>query len=533
MNEKESNTSKEESPVSIEEIKEKIRTQCEETINFCTEERKESFYSFEKALMKRVSQLGCLFLQLFLMACHQRLAYDKWLSSGLYYAKKSPISRLIKTVYGQVRYWRIYLVKKEGGGGFYPLDAVLGLTRDGFTPLVMSLVTKLATRVSFSTSVLFFRCFYGWAPSTESVEHLVLGMGRDAGLYMEIADPPQDEGEVLIIECDGKAPPTATEEELNKRRGKRKTKCGCGCRYRCQRHRGKAKRQLRKRKRRKKGDKSKNGRSATIAVIYTHKKGSDGKLHGPINKKAWASVASRKVMFAWICRWATKRGFPPDTNKRVHIVVDGEPCLRNRLAELFPNATFALDIRHLEEKLWDVGRLFYTEGSEELENWVDEKRTLLYTGRVAELLFQLKQLRATLSKRAKRDRTKYNALTTLIKYMEKRLTMMGYQQFIEEDLPIASGIVEGAARYVIGERMDCSGMRWIPGRAEALLHLRCIELNGDWDHFFDWSYNRWIEKLQQAENVTIRTDEPIDLSSYTEATEVPTTQSIEEVSNAA
>jgi hypothetical protein len=67
--------------------------------------------------------------------------------------------------------------------------------------------------------------------------------------------------------------------------------------------------------------------------------------------------------------------------------------------------------------------------------------------------------------------------------MESRLDMMNYKEYIEEDLPIASGVVEGAARYVVGDRMDCSGMRWIPGRAEALLHLRCIELNREWDQF--------------------------------------------------
>ncbi len=71
--------------------------------------------------------------------------------------------------------------------------------------------------------------------------------------------------------------------------------------------------------------------------------------------------------------------------------------------------------------------------------------------------------------------------------------------------------MEGAARYVVGERMDCSGMRWIPGRAEALLHLRCVELNGDWDQFYEWVYNRWKDKLQQKEKVIVRTDKPIDL----------------------
>ncbi len=88
---------------------------------------------------------------------------------------------------------------------------------------------------------------------------------------------------------------------------------------------------------------------------------------------------------------------------------------------------------------------------------------------------------------------------------------MDYKKLIDEGLVIAAGIVEGAARYVVGDRMDSSGMRWIPGRAQALLHLRCIELNGDWDQFFDWGYRRWMAKLEKQEKVTIKTDEPIEL----------------------
>jgi hypothetical protein len=39
-------------------------------------------------------------------------------------------------------------------------------------------------------------------------------------------------------------------------------------------------------------------------------------------------------------------------------------------------------------------------------------------------------------------------------------------------------------------------MRWIPERAEVLLHLRCIELNGDWEQFFAWGYHRWLDQMQ-------------------------------------
>ncbi len=245
--------------------------------------------------------------------------------------------------------------------------------------------------------------------------------------------------------------------------------------------------------------------------MYTLQRGEDGQLHGPINKKVWGSYAPRKVMLAWARGQATKRGFPPDTNTCIHIVVDGEKCLYQRLSKLFPKASFALDIRHLEEKLWKVGRAFHKEGSEALEHWVEEKRELLYTGRAAELLTTLKTLKLSVSSRAKRDQSKREALSKLVKYMDLRLSMMHYQQLIEDDLPIASGIVEGAARYVVGERMDCSGMRWIAERGEALLRLRCIELNGDWDHFFAWGYQHWIDKMRQGEKVIVRKEHPDDL----------------------
>ncbi len=495
--------------LSAETIKEQIRYECERIIEFCTQEQKGiTFHKFEQELWPLISTMACLYIQLFLMSCHERLDYSKWIETGLYYVRRIPIARKIKTVFGEVKYWRTYLVRKDNSnGGFHPLDTILGLTRDGFSPSIISLSTRLATRVSFMTTVKLFTYFYGWSPSTESIETLVLGVGRNASGYMEVIEAPEGDGEVLIIEVDGKATPTATDEELAKRRGNRDNK-EKGC---CQRHRSKKERKKRKRKRRKKGDKSKNGRSITIVVMYTLKRGNDGLLHGPINKIVWASYAPRKIMLEWARRQATKRGFPPGTNKRIHIAVDGEPCLKDGLSELFPSATFALDIRHVEEYLWKIGRAYYSEGTDELEDWVEEMISMLYEGKTEELVSLLKELLEKLSKRAKRDKCKREVLSKVIKYMESRLDMMNYKNYIEEDLPIASGIVEGAARYVVGERMDCSGMRWIPERAEALLHLRCIELNGDWETFFDWAYKNWRDILLKEEKVLIRTNEPMEL----------------------
>ena len=47
----------------------------------------------------------------------------------------------------------------------------------------------------------------------------------------------------------------------------------------------------------------------------------------------------------------------------------------------------------------------------------------------------------------------------------------------------------------------------IPGRAEALLHLRCIELNGDWDQFIAWSEAKHRKRLLNREKILIRSNE--------------------------
>src|ERR1700684_1628919 len=79
----------------------------------------------------------------------------------------------------------------------------------------------------------------------------------------------------------------------------------------------------------------------------------------------------------------------------------------------------------------------------------------------------------------------------------------------QQNLVLASGVVEGAARYVIGERLDNSGMRRIGDRAEAVLQLRCIEVNGDWDAFFAYSEEQRLAQLRQGKAVQIRSHTPL------------------------
>jgi hypothetical protein len=97
-----------------------------------------------------------------------------------------------------------------------------------------------------------------------------------------------------------------------------------------------------------------------------------------------------------------------------------------------------------------------------------------------------------------------------LRYLTNNADRLDYRLVRSLDLELASGMVEGAVKNLLGLRFDQGGMRWIPERAEALLQLRCIELNGQWDDFI-----RWLDdtraKQDPARPVRFRTPEPSPL----------------------
>jgi hypothetical protein len=497
-------------PPTVEDLRRRAHERLDEILAYCSDDRgPASFLEFETALLGLLRSLGCLLIQLFLRARHDRLDPAAWLDRG-YRVADPAAERTLKTSYGPVAYVRAFLVPRHGGGhGVHPLDVALGLTRDAYSPLLIGWFCRLATRVSFQIASGLGEMFLGAAPPASAIEEWVLGLARPAYVYLSEGPLPEDEGDILVIEIDGKAVPTATEQELARRRRPR-SRHERGCR--CQRHRGRARRGRRgRKKRRKKGDKSKNGRSATLVVMYTLRRGGDGRLHGPINKKVFGTFGSRRSALQWARAQATRRGFPPGTTKTVQIVVDGETCLEQRLRRLFRGATLTLDVRHAQEKLWEVGRRFHREGSSELVEWVEGLEELLYKGHVRALLGRLEEEMRGISSRGPGTREKRAALKRVITYLGARVKLMDYGRLRKEDLVIATGVVEGAARYVIGERLDNSGMRWIEERAEAVLLLRCIEVNGDWEAFMRWSQERRNQELERGQVVQIRSKIPSQL----------------------
>lgn len=494
---------KEEVELNAAALRQQLRTHAEATATladaWAAREEPVSFKDFEKALRELVFAFARIAIMLFLALREEHLmrAYPTRVERGGRTFRQAPaITRSLATLFGVVRYARTYLreVGCNARHGFHPLDVALGLVGDRFSWNVLTMAARLATKLSFAEARMTLASFVPDAPSTEVIENTVLGLGRHTAAWFEQAPAPEGDGEVLVMMFDSKGAPTATDSELSRRRGKRRQRRMPAS----PRHRGRhRRRRYDKKPRRKKGDKSKNAKLATMVVMFTLKRHGN-KLLGPINRKVYASFAPKKHAFAIARREATKRGFGPGAGKLIQIVTDGDLDLETYTAEYFPEAMHTIDVMHVIEKLWTAGECFHREGTESLKEWIHAQKAHLYAGEIDVIIAGLCQRRHGIAPTGPGNKGKRDRLLGIIRYLEHRVAKMPYDKIIKQDLELGSGAVEGAIKNIIGKRCDYGGMRWIKERVEAVVQLRCIEANGDWDRFVDFVHDRMREDANRT-----------------------------------
>ena len=97
-----------------------------------------------------------------------------------------------------------------------PVERQIGLSC-GFTPTVIASTSRLCAHMAFGQARTLFRDFFGWAPSTRAVLRIVDATGAEARPFLEAVPPPEGDGEVLVIQVDGKGAPAITSGEYAKR----------------------------------------------------------------------------------------------------------------------------------------------------------------------------------------------------------------------------------------------------------------------------------------------------------------------------
>lgn len=455
-------------------------------------DRELSFRELERELLDAVFGLGRAFVVLFLALREQHVVVShctgrfEWF--GRTFRPAPPIARNLTTLFGVVRYWRTYMreVADHKRHGFHPLDFSLGLTSERFSWNVLAQAARLATELSFATAREILSEFMPNAPSTEVIEQTMLGLGAHAEAWFALQPAPADDGELLVLEIDGKAVPTATERELERRRQKRAQRPKSGS----PRHRGRQKRARHpKQPRRKKGDKAKNGKLVTMVVMYTLRR-RGRRLEGPLNRRHYASFGPKRHAFAIARREANKRGFAPGSGRLVQVLTDGDNDYADLVAEYFPEAMHTVDCYHVFEKLWEAGGAFLKEGTPELKAWVDEQKAALFDDDVESVLDEMQRRWDAIAPTGPGNKGRRQRLHDARRYLEKRVDKIRYGTLRRRDMVISTGIVEGAVKHIIAHRCDHGGMRWIKERAQAVVQLRCIQINGDWEAFERFVHDR-------------------------------------------
>jgi hypothetical protein len=148
-----------------------------------------------------------------------------------------------------------------------------------------------------------------------------------------------------------------------------------------------------------------------------------------------------------------------------------------------------LDFLHVTERLWELAHLFDEPAQHRLK--MDGYVFMLLKGQARELTAWFRH-QAKTRPLSPADRKKVEAVCG---YFENNWERMRYDEYLAAGYPIASGVIEGACRHVVKDRLERTGMRWTVDGAQAMLQLRCIAINQQWDGFTAFRARRESERL--------------------------------------
>jgi hypothetical protein len=239
-------------------------------------------------------------------------------------------------------------------------------------------------------------------------------------------------------------------------------------------------------------------RMATVAAVYSiprhvrspesiMREGNEAHVKRPKwrNKRVWASIERKAtVVTEEVFAEAIRRD--PTKSRSWTIVVDGQPqqlkniqsCMKQHEIE---NVTLILDFIHVLEYLWKAAHSFGFQGNE-AEAWVRKRALNILRGKASDVAAGIRRS-ATLRKVRALSR---KVIDTSVEYFLKYANMMKYDQYLAAGRPIASGVIEGACRHLIKDRMDITGARWGLQGAEAILKLRSLKSSGDFDEYWNF-----------------------------------------------
>jgi hypothetical protein len=437
-------------------------------------------HEVEEGLWDLVLQVGRRALGTFL-ACHGTgdLGETVTLPDGREVQRLAELHpRRYMSIFGPFALQRTVYGSREGQAlAFVPLDNRLQLPVSVFSYLLQDWDQSLAMEQPFGQVSQTIARILKLKQSVDSLEGMTRQQAQDVGAFRDLqgSPPVAEEGAIVVVTADCKGVVIRGQGTATVCGGERPA-----------------------------GQRANQKRMATVGAVYTvdpYVRTPDevvaalfrdpdfepGPRPEPCHKRVWASLphegsaprSSIAVVFDWLWWEFAQRN--PRLARPTVCLCDGQEALWQACDDAVPDAdrVDVLDLLHVTPRLWAAAKLLYGEKSKEVLPCVRQRVTQVLEGKVATVIRTFRRLA--------QDRglanAKKKALARICSYLNKNRHRMRYDEYLRKGYPIASGVIEGACRHLIKDRMERAGMHWTLEGAQAMLDLRSVWIGGHWKPF--------------------------------------------------
>jgi hypothetical protein len=405
------------------------------------------------------------------------------LETGRVLKRLAPRARTYRTIFGEFELHQVVYGTREGQRiEAVPFDARLKLPQCCTSFLLQSWNEQLMIDLPYAQANAVLERLFGVRQSVQTLERqqTTLSTGVQAFWDQHPAPPADEEGAILVHTVDAKGVPMRA-SETPEASGKKKMALLGGV-YTINPY--------------------PRTPEAILEALFANPASSSHEHSAvprpkPQHKQIRASLIRDEqdttapqthAIFAWMGQQHQQRN--PNGQRPTVILMDGQTDLWNAAWTALPGDEVAeiLDILHVSSYLWEAGALLNPEPAKARE-WTKEALSQVLHGQVSTLIEQMSRQGAHLKGK------ELEKLNRLLTYLSNNSPRMNYDVYLEAGYPIATGVIEGACRHLVKDRMERSGMRWTVQGAQALLQVRGVALSGLWEPFLDFHVDQELTRL--------------------------------------
>lgn len=449
----------------------------------------------ERGVFARVLNMGKAAVDLFVSAQSDGDLGDRVSTSAgtILYRSDRVVERSLRTIFGEHRFEQyVYSQGSKRRIELKPIDARLNLPEGKASYLLQEFTQLFCVEKAFRVGARQFETVFGQKLSVDVLEDINRAMGEQADCFLDhLPTPPAAaEGAILVTTGDGKGVPLVRQdvhkvpafEEKEKRPGNRRM-ATLGCVYSVDRH-------------------VRTPEQIVAALFRDESVPQPPQRPEPCFKRyrGYFAAAGQEGgddvpgpyrTWAWLVEEARARHQP---GQPIVCLLDGQlslqdaadVCLNEVIEELRQAGEKVLrvdilDILHVSGYVWKAAKVFHSH-KEHQEAFVQERMLRILRGEVAGVLTGMRRMASQKSLKG----AALKEITTVCNYFENNTARMHYDKYLRAGYPIATGVIEGACRHVIKDRMEQGGMRWTLEGAQAMLNVRSVSASSEWESFSSW-----------------------------------------------